>query len=76
MAKNAKKTAESAARATWNVPDWCAALGLGRSTYYTLTVPPRHIKIGKRHLIVESPEDYARRMAELQETAAAFRPAQ
>lgn len=54
------------ARAAWSVPEWCAALGLGRSTYYTLTTPPQSIKIGKRHLIVEAPSDYARRIAELQ----------
>lgn len=56
-------------RAAWNRPDWCAALNLGISTFYTLQIPPRTIKIGKRLLIVESPADYAARIAATQAAA-------
>lgn len=58
-------------RATWAVPDWAAELGLGRSTYYTLALRPRSIKIGRRTLIVESPTQYAQRIAELQQVTKA-----
>jgi hypothetical protein len=53
-------------RAAWNIPEWSAALDLGRSTFYTLKIRPRCIKVGKRTLVVESPADYARRIAALQ----------
>lgn len=56
-------------RAAWNIPNWCAALGLGRSTFYILAERPRTVKIGKRRLIVESPADYAARMAVMQAAA-------
>ena len=56
--------------AVWNVPEWSAALNLGRSTYYTLSIRPRSIKIGKRHLIVESPAAYVERLAAIQKAAA------
>ena len=53
-------------RAAWSVRAWCAALDLGRSTFYILDVRPRCIKVGKRLLIVESPADYATRVAQMQ----------
>lgn len=54
------------ARAAWNIPAWCAALGLGRSTFYILDIRPRSIKIGKRTLITEPPGEYAERIAAMQ----------
>lgn len=56
-------------RAAWNVPEWSAALTIGRATYYTLKVRPRSIRIGKRVVIIESPADYAIRIAAMQGAA-------
>ena len=54
------------ARAAWNIPEWCRELRLGRSTFYTLSIRPRYIKVGKRLIVIESPADYAARIAKLQ----------
>lgn len=56
-------------RAVWNRPEWCAALNLGGSTFYTLEIRPRSVKIGKRLLIVESPAEYVARIAAMQAKA-------
>ena len=55
--------------AAWNIPTWCAALDIGRSSFYVLEVRPRAIKVGKRTLIIESPAAYAERLAAMQADA-------
>jgi hypothetical protein len=45
---------------------WCAALEIGRSTFYVLPIRPRTIKLLSRTLVVEAPAEYATRIASLQ----------
>ena len=71
MQKNAKKTAtqdsaaappEPASRAGWAIPDWCAACSISRATFYNLSVRPRTAHVGRRHVIIEAPGEYLRRV--------------
>jgi hypothetical protein len=55
--------------AAWDVPAWCAQLGIGRTTFYSLKVRPQAVKLGKLCKIIEAPADYTRRVAELQKAA-------
>lgn len=69
--RNTRKRAtdRESERAAWTVPGWCAELEIGRATYYTLAIRPRSIKIGRLNRIIESPADYAERMAKMQAAA-------
>jgi hypothetical protein len=50
-------------RAGWRIRDWTRAVGIARSTYYMLgDIAPRAIKIGRMHIIRESPADWLRRV--------------
>lgn len=60
---------EVSQRAAWKIADWCAALEIGKSTFYTLSMPPRSIKIGKLHKIIETPAAYVQRIAQMQAAA-------
>jgi predicted DNA-binding transcriptional regulator AlpA len=53
----------------WDVPAWCAQLGIGRSTFYTLEPKPKAIRIGKLCRVIEAPSEYTRRIAEMQDPA-------
>jgi len=59
-------------RAGYDIPAWCAAVGISRATFYKLDgeLKPVSVKIGKRHLIVERPADYMARLAKLCAAAA------
>lgn len=52
-------------RAGWDVPRWCAAVGVGRSSFYALPegLRPLSVKIGRRRLILEAPDQFLRRVA-------------
>ena len=58
-------------RAGWSIPLHCAACGYSRAKYYNLPHEqrPRSLKIGKRHIIIESPVEYLARLAAEQEAA-------
>lgn len=45
---------------------WCRAAGYSRATFYNLPVElrPHSVKVGKRHIIRETPEAYLARLAE------------
>jgi len=58
-------------RAGWSIPSYCEACNFSRATFYNLPADlrPRSLKIGKRHIIIESPSAYLSRLAEAQEAA-------
>lgn len=60
-----------AAGPVWDRRPWCAALGIGVSTSFTLPIQPRTVKIGKLTKIIEQPAEYAERVAQLQAAKAA-----
>ena len=50
-------------RAGWRRREWCAAIGIGRSTYYTLGPrAPRSVRVGGMRIILESPSDWLARV--------------
>jgi hypothetical protein len=56
--------------AGWGIQDWCAATSIARATFYTLPLKPRVVKLGRRTVVIESPEAYLTRIAEAQREAA------
>ena len=52
-------------QAGFSIGAWCAAVSIGRTTFYTLPpyLKPRTVKIGERTIIAESPPDYLARIA-------------
>jgi hypothetical protein len=63
--------ATPADRAGWSIPAFCASCDFSRASYYNLPddLRPRSIKLGKRHIIIESPAEYLARLAAMQEGA-------
>ena len=61
-------TEEPATPAGWNVPDWCAATSISRASFYLLAQKPRTVKLGRRTVVIESPQAYLQRIAELSES--------
>lgn len=55
-------------QAGWNISGWCAATSISRATFYTLTLKPRTVKIGRRTVVIESPQAYLARIAGLKES--------
>lgn len=55
----------------WRIPEWCAAVGIGRSTYYTLRGDraPASVKVGTMHIVAEAPADWLRRVGVEQKAA-------
>lgn len=53
-------------QAGFAIKDWCAAVGIGRSTFYVLPerLRPRTAKLGKRNLVIEAPRAYLDRIAD------------
>jgi prevent-host-death family protein len=51
----------------WDIQSWCDQLGIGYSTYHTLKVQPKSVKVGQMYRVIESPADYTKRMAARQE---------
>lgn len=56
--------------AGWNIPNWCNATSISRASFYLLADKPRKVKLGRRTVIIESPEAYLQRVAESQLEAA------
>lgn len=52
--------------AGWRVAEWSRAATISRAGFYLLPAEhrPRAVKIGKRHIIIESPADWLQRMAD------------
>ena len=63
---------EDPPRAGWHVDPWCRSAGVSRVTVYTLPPDqrPESIKIGRRRLIIESPDAWLRRVGVRDEVAA------
>ena len=59
-------------QAGYRISIWCPAVGLSRSTYYSLpeALRPQSVRIGKSHIITESPEEYLKRIAGAQQAEA------
>lgn len=55
-------------RAGYDIKTWCGAVSISRASFYTLpaNLRPRTVKLGKRHIVIEAPENYLNRMAALQ----------
>jgi hypothetical protein len=55
-------------QAGFDVLSWCVAVGVGRTTFYTLPSDqkPRSALIGTRRIVCETPSEYLARMALLQ----------
>lgn len=64
-------TTSSLARAGWSIPAFCNACDFSRATFYNLPpeLRPQSLKLGKRHIIIEPPGDYLRRLAASQAEA-------
>ena len=52
----------------WPVPDWCQAMGVGRSKTYELMKDGAidSVLIGRRRLIITPPDEFIRRLASQQ----------
>jgi hypothetical protein len=60
---------ESPKAAGWNIRDWCEATSISRASFYLLAQRPRAVKLGRRTVVIESPEAYLARIASLQKEA-------
>jgi hypothetical protein len=60
----------------FHVNAWCKATGISRQKYYTLprAMRPFDAKIGSRRIIREAPEDWLRRMSELEKKESEKKP--
>jgi len=54
----------SVPQAGYPVAAWCKAVNISRATFYTLPPEsqPKSVKLGKRRIIIESPEDFLARI--------------
>jgi len=50
--------------AGWNIPTWCIATSISRAGFYLLAHRPRTVKLGRRTVVIESPQQYLERIAE------------
>ena len=55
----------SISRAGWSIPEWCTATSISRASFYLLTHKPQTVKLGRRTVVIESPQSYLQRIAEL-----------
>ena len=55
--------AQEQTRTGFSIPEWCASLGLGRSTFYLLKAKPLLVKVGRRVIVCEAPDAWLKRMA-------------
>ena len=55
-----------AEKAGWRPSEWYPAIGISRSAYYSLPPErePRYLKFGTAKVIVETPAEYLRRIAD------------
>jgi hypothetical protein len=68
---DSRKRPEAAGNGVWDLRPWCDQFGIALSTFYTLKTKPRSTRVGRLLKIIESPADYAQRLASLQEQQAA-----
>lgn len=56
-------------RAGYSIPDWCAAVGISRASFYNLPseLQPKSVKLGRRHIVTEKPEAYLERVSAAQQ---------
>jgi len=47
----------------YSIQEWCAALTISRSTFYSLPVQPHLVHLGRRVVIREDPPAYLARIA-------------
>jgi hypothetical protein len=59
-------------KAGYPIAAWCEATNISRATFYTLPleIKPNTVKIGKRHIVIEAPGDFLRRVQSLNAKAA------
>lgn len=50
--------------AGWRIVNWCEAISIARPTFYTLVNRPKTVKIGRRTIVIESPQAYLQRIAD------------
>ncbi|MCA3002794.1 MAG: hypothetical protein ACK5RJ_13955 [Burkholderiales bacterium] len=60
----------TAQAAGWTIPDWCASTSISRASFYLLAQRPRTVKLGRRTVVIESPDAYLQRIADTQLEAA------
>lgn len=66
-----EKTANAAPQlAGWSIATWCGATSISRASFYLLARKPRTVKLGRRTVVIESPQIYLQRIAESQLEAA------
>lgn len=56
--------------AGWNIVRWCEETSISRASFYLLALKPRTVKLGRRTVVIESPQDYLNRVASFQLEAA------
>ena len=52
--------------AGWNIPSWCNATSISRASFYLLAKKPQTVKLGRRTIVIESPQKYLQRIADTQ----------
>ena len=67
METQSRKRQEAAGNGVWDLRPWCDQFGIAISTYYTLKDKPRSTRVGRLLKIIESPADFAQRIASTQE---------
>ena len=55
-------------KAGWRISEWCPAVGIARSTFYTLSGEraPESVLVGSMHIVLEAPQDWLRRVGTAQ----------
>lgn len=59
-----------APQAGWHVAQFCRAVGISRTNFYTMTpkaLRPHSVALGRRRIVIESPADWLRRVKTTQE---------
>lgn len=56
--------------AGWSITNWCGATSISRASFYLLARKPRTVKLGRRTVVIESPQSYLQRISEAQLEAA------
>lgn len=50
--------------AGWKIAQWCEDTSISRATFYLLAIKPRTVKLGRRTVVIESPQAYLQRIAD------------
>ncbi len=59
-----KSNVASLPQAGYPIAAWCAAANISRATFYNLPpeLQPSSVKLGKRRIVIEPPQDFLRRV--------------